>query len=36
MNRSRLLLLLVLVVLSAVALNAQPTVALLPLTQKYV
>src|ERR1039457_7419007 len=36
MNRSRLLLLLVLVVLSAVVLNAQPPVTLSPLTQKYV
>src|SRR5271169_6343722 len=36
MNRCRLLVLLVLLVLSAVALNAQPAVTLSPLTQKYV
>ena len=36
MNRCRLLVLLVLLVLSAVALNAQPPVTLSPLTQKYV
>ena len=36
MNRCRLLLLLVLLALSAVALNAQPPVTLSPLTQKYI
>ena len=36
MNRCRSLVLLVLLVLSAVALNAQPPVTLSPLTQKYV
>src|SRR5664279_4465659 len=36
MNRCRFLVLLVLVVLSAVALNAQPPVTLSPLTQKYI
>ena len=36
MNRCRLLVLLVLLVLSAVALNAQPPVTLSPLTQKYI
>jgi len=36
MNRGRLLILLGLLVLSAVAVNAQPPVTLSPLTQKYV
>ena len=36
MNRSRVLVLLVLLVLSAVALKGQPPVTLSPLTQKYV